>query len=367
MKPKTYIIILNWNGWQDTLECLESVFRLDYDNYQVIVCDNDSQDDSLDHIRAWSEGKEIAVIDKECPLPEIRNNPVVKPIPYVEHNRQSAESGGNVSGNEASLILIKTGHNLGFAGGNNVGLRYALQQNDFDYVWLLNNDTVVDPHCLARMVDYTSNRLDPSMCGSRLLYYDDPDTIQALGGARYNKWTGLAKSVGLNKDAHEEIEPLQYEQQISYIMGASWLIPKSFLAEIGLMEESYFLYNEEIDWCVRGNKYNLCYADDAVVYHKEGRSIGSSSDKRRTSLFSDYYLFSNKLDFTFMFYPEAIITVYLVTFVQVINRLRRGQWSKARLILNIMLEKIGIKPVQSAGGNTLQKSTHEKYSRAVST
>ncbi len=354
MKPKAYIIILNWNGWKDTLECLESVFRLDYDNYQVIVCDNDSQDGSFDHLRAWSEGKEIAVIDEECPLSGIRNNPVDKPISYVEHNRQSAESGGNVSDNEASLILIKTGHNLGFAGGNNVGLKYALQQNDFDYVWLLNNDTVVDSHCLTRMVDCTSNRLEPNMCGSKLLYYNDPDTIQALGGAHYNKWTGLAKSVGLNKYANEEIDPLQYEQQISYIMGASWLIPKSFLLEIGLMEESYFLYNEEIDWCVRGSKYKICYADDAVVYHKEGSSVGSSSDKRKTSLLSDYYLFNSKFDFTEKFYPEAIMTVYLITIVQILNRLRRGQWSKARLIFNIMLEKIMFKRARSVESSILQ-------------
>lgn len=341
------------------------MFRLDYDNYQVIVCDNDSQDGSLDHIRAWSEGREIAVIDENCPLSEIKNSPVRKPISYIEHDRHGAECGGNVNDTEVPLILIQTGHNLGFAGGNNVGLRYAQQQNDFDYVWLLNNDTIVDPNCLARMVDYASGRMIPNTCGSRLLYYDDPDTIQALGGAHYNKWTGLAKSVGLNKSVHDEIKPQCYEQQISYIMGASWLIPESFLSEIGLMGESYFLYNEEIDWCVRGSKYELCYADDAVVYHKEGRSIGSSSDKRKTSLFSDYYLFNSKLDFTCRFYPEALITVYLVTFVQIINRLRRGQWSKARLILNIMFEKMGLKPVRMAENNTLRKSAHEKYSRAV--
>jgi len=340
MQPKVYVLILNWNGWKDSLECLESAFRLDYDPYQVVVCDNASKDHSMDYIRSWAKGQETVKIDKNHPMAGFSHPPVPKPVDFIEHTRVQAESGDVGRDDQVPLVLIQTGDNLGFAGGNNVGLRYILNRGDADYIWLLNNDTVVDPLCLKRMVDYSADQPDPNMCGSRTGFYDEPEVIQVLGGAAYNKWTGLARHVGLDKSIHDTIDPGQYEKQISYIVGASWLIPNSFLNDVGLMEESYFLYYEENDWCVRGSdKYRLCYADDALVYHKEGRSIGSSSDKRKTSLFSDYYAFRNQIDFTRKFYPEALPMVYTTTFLQALNRMRRGQWDKAGLILHIMMGK----------------------------
>jgi len=341
MKPKCYILILNWNGWKDTIECLESVFRINYDNYQVIVCDNDSQDNSMDHIKSWARGKQKVFVDKDHPLSALSTPPIEKPVIYKEFDRKQAEEGRTKEDEKVPLILIRTGGNLGFAGGNNVGLRYILKKDSFDYVWLVNNDTVVDPDCLKNMISYSSKRLKPNTCGSKLLFYDNPDVIQALGGVHYNKWTGLAEtSLGRYKSIHEKIDQKQFESRLSYIAGASWLIPKQFLIDIGIMEESYFLYCEEVDWCVRGaKKYELCYANDALVYHKEGSSIGSPSGERSSSLLSDFYIFRNKLNFTRKYFPEAIITAYITTFIQALNRLRRGQLDKARLILKIMLGK----------------------------
>ncbi|MDM8536490.1 glycosyltransferase family 2 protein [Desulfobacterales bacterium HSG17] len=351
MKPKIYILILNWNGWKDTLECLESVFRLKYDSFQVIVCDNASQDNSLERICAWAAGDETAKTEEHSPLAHMTRPPVNKPISFEFYNRHQAETLTETT--DAPLILIQTGDNLGFAGGNNVGMRYILQMGDAEYVWLLNNDTVIDPMCLDHMLESVSIHEKPAICGSRVLFYYEPEIIQALGGAEYNKWTGLAKSIGLGIPADKKIKPKQYESRLSYIVGASWLLPVRYLRDIGLMEEAYFLYYEEIDWCIRGaEKYDLCYSDKALVYHKEGKSIGSSSDKRKTSLLSDFYLFRNKLVFTWKYYPEALISVYATTFLQALNRIRRGQWDKAALIFSIMLGKKKFENQSSARNNS---------------
>lgn len=122
---KVYVIILNWNGWEDTIECLESVFRNIYPSYTVIVCDNGSHDGSLERIKLWAEGKLDVLVPSHNPLRPLSYPPVIKPIPYIEYYREDAEKGG-INDGKIPLVLIQTGGNLGFAGGNNVGLRYIL-------------------------------------------------------------------------------------------------------------------------------------------------------------------------------------------------------------------------------------------------
>ncbi len=337
---KAYIVILNWNGYQDTLECLESVLKLDYDDFQVILCDNDSSDNSIDHFTRWAEGKHSSPIAESSALTSLVSPSVNKPISYALLEREQAEK-GNISNPDVDLIMIKTGGNLGFSGGNNVGLRYALKRDDFDYIWLLNNDTIVAPDCLSKMINYSQSHSPKNLCGSVQHFYHAPETIQALGGCHYNKWSGIAsETLGRGTSIHAEINHANFEKLLSYIHGASWLLPKNFLTDIGLMSEDYFLYYEEIDWCIRNNgQYQLCYCPEAKVFHKEGASIGSKSLTQESSLFADFYLFRNKLKVTRKFYPEALLTVYLATLLQLINRIRRRQWNKAKLIIQILFGK----------------------------
>jgi len=338
MQAKIYIVILNWNSWRDTIECLESVFRLQYQNIHIVVCDNASTDNSIEHISAWAKGDEFVNLPENHPLFHLSSPPVMKPIEHKLIDRVEAEYKAVSAQTSKALTLIQTGDNLGFAGGNNVGIRFSLNQS-CDYVWLLNNDTVVEPDSLDQMLEYSLNQKQPNTCGSMLLFYNQPDTIQALGGNHYNKWTGLAStSLGRGKIISEKLNHQDYEKQLSYIAGASWLIPRQFLHDVGLMEESYFLYCEEIDWCVRNqDRYKLCYAPKAKVYHKEGSSIGSPNDVNPSSLLSDFYIFRNKLRFTRRFFPEAIFSAYLTSIFQAINRARRGQWDKAILIMRVLL------------------------------
>ena len=211
--PKVYIIILNYNGWADTIECLESVLRNDYPNYQVIVIDNNSPNNSMEYIKAWAEGKLDVWVKPEHPLRHLSFPPVKKPIPYVYYTREGAEKGGdpdlekrmeqnNPEGitTKYPLIFIQTGENLGFAGGNNVGIRYSLAEGDFEYIWLLNNDTVIEQNSLSKLVEkaekYKKEERKVGIIGSKLLYYDNPKIIQGIGGM-YNKWFAVGKHLGV--------------------------------------------------------------------------------------------------------------------------------------------------------------------------
>ena len=161
------IILVNWNGWGDTIECLESIFRSVPSDVRVIVCDNDSTDGSVDKIEAWAEGRLDVVVPVGHPLRETSWPPVLKPIPFQICERLDAENEGGCD-NTARLVVIRTGGNLGFAGGNNVGLRNVLRNGQEDYVWLLNNDTVIAHGALDALLERMDENPVIGMCGSTL-------------------------------------------------------------------------------------------------------------------------------------------------------------------------------------------------------
>ena len=109
---KVCVLIVNWNGWKDTIECLESVFRNDYSNYQVVVCDNGSLDGSMEHIKAWAQGELDIYLPKNDQLRVLSFPPVSKPVRYVQYDRKEAETGGKPWADDIRLILIQTSANL---------------------------------------------------------------------------------------------------------------------------------------------------------------------------------------------------------------------------------------------------------------
>lgn len=291
IRPKVFIILVNWNGWEDTVECLESLEKLAYPNYSVVVVDNNSSDRSVGHIR-----------------------------------------------NQFSDIrLIESNTNRGYAGGNNLGVEYALAHNA-DYVWLLNNDTVVDQQALSALVKRMEEDSTIGICGSKLLYYHQRDTIQALAGGGYNRWFALTDNFGEKQPASTVIDREAIEAELDFIIGASMLVSRSFLEEVGLLCEDYFLYYEEIDWGIRaGSKFDLGFAPKSLVYHKEGASIEASNrNKNNKSRLSDYYLVRNRFKLTYKFYPHLLPLMYITTIWTIVNRIRRGQWGRIPMIIKLM-------------------------------
>lgn len=324
--PHVCIVLLNWNRWRDTIECLESVFRLDYPRFTVIVCDNASTDGSFEAIEGWARGDVTAAV-REPGLLRLMQPAVPKPLrvlkPDCERIADSAARG------LPSLVLIQTGSNLGFAGGNNVGIRYALKRGDCDYIWLLNNDTVVEPDALSKIVEAAEEDPQLGICGSMIRAYASPHEILTAGGRKYNRWTGRTRTIQdvATPSTSKPSEP-------DYIEGASMLVSQRFLQETGLLEERYFLYFEELDWAARARpRFHLGYCPTSIVYHKEGRSIGSALDRESRSTLSEFYLTRNRLVFTRRYHPWCVLSVLAAIAASALQRLLIGMPKSAAAIL----------------------------------
>jgi GT2 family glycosyltransferase len=330
---KCYVVILNWNGWRDTIECLESVFRLQGQDFRVVVCDNASSDESVEMIKQWASGKVIA--DGQNPrLSHLSSPPCAKPVCYRELDHEDARQ-STPDRDDARLILIRIGTNLGFAGGTNVGLRFALQDNACRYFWILNNDTVIDPGSLAAMVGLMEKHPELGLCGSLILSYADPEQVQVQGGRRFSRWTGRSQ---VPPQLTVE-ESRTRDAEFDYLEGASMLATRSFLETVGLLEEWYFLYYEEVDWAMRAaGVFGLGFARDSIVYHKEGASIGSNPDRGKRSLLSERYLVRSRVLFTRKFGSRFLPTVLAAISVAALHRLCFGDLTRAKLIVSSMLE-----------------------------
>jgi len=357
--PKVYIIILNYNTWPETVECLESVLRIDYPNYQVVVIDNCSTNHSFEYIQRWAEGEALShSIRPNNALKHLCDPPLKKPTPYLCYTRKEAELGGNTDLESAimqtnmgppvittryPLIIVQAEKNFGFAGGNNIGLRYACAKDDFEYVWILNNDTLVEADALRNLIESAEDdkQQDRSVGirGVKLLYYDQPDVIQGVGG-KYHKWNALGTHIGNNEKDYGQYDSRNLP--MDYVMGASMLVSKEFLDDVGLMCEDYFLYMEEMDWVERGRKkgWEIAYCYKSKVYHKEAGSIGSNPEHGTISELGYYCGYRNRILFTKRFYPKYVTCVYLSLLGVMIYRATKRQFNIAKLILQVIIDSL---------------------------
>lgn len=338
LEGTVYVVILNWNGWEDTLLCLESLLASEGVNIRVVVCDNASADRSLDHVEAWAAGELFTSVPSH---PRLASLVSAKwhPVPFERMSRASAENEG-VSA-DTQLVLIDNGENLGFAAGNNVGLRFALSQPDMTHVWMLNNDTLVEPDCLHSMMSRIQRVDRPAVCGSLIHFYDQPEVLQAVGGNRFNRSTGSAAR-SEHRFSHEdsELDLTSIERDLAYISGCSLLVPREFLDSVGLMCEDYFLYYEEIDWFTRAEgEFPLCVAEGAHLYHREGASIGSRSSRGSASAVAEFYMFRSRLIFMRKHNPLYFLVAYLHSWSTVAIKLIRGEFGNAGTIAAVLLGK----------------------------
>lgn len=243
MMPQVTIIVLNWNGLADTLECLASLSRLDYPDYEVAVVDNGSTDGSVEEIRPHFPG----------------------------------------------VTLIENRENLGYAGGNNVGLRHALRQGA-DHALLLNNDTEVTADFLRRLVEAAQADPQVGVAGPTIYYYDQPDVIWSAGGSI--DWRrGDARMVGLNeRDAGQFGNK---PREVDFVSGCAMLVRRAVLEQVGLLDERFFAYYEEVEWCARMRRagFKIIQVPQARLWHK------ITPECRAASPLVYYYMTRNRLLF----------------------------------------------------------------------
>lgn len=312
--PRVLVVLVNWRRVADTLACIESLQHVTTPGIVVAVCENGSGDGSDIELRTQLSAQWRAI-------PSSFSEPEARVTSFIDER------------DATRVVLVESRRNLGFAGGNNLAQRLASAAMRFDHVWYLNNDTEVEPDCLALMLDRM--REDPriGICGATLVYAHDRRTVQCLGGCTVNIPMGLTHEVGNQLQWPCEVDERSVERRLDYVSGASMLVTARFLAEVGPMTEDYFIFYEEIDWAERARRagYRLGYAKRAVVYHKEGATIGTGTGATRSAL-AEFYGMRNKMLFTWRFHPWAFPTVWMLGWAQVLRRLIHRRFDRAALL-----------------------------------
>lgn len=288
MLPAVSVIVLNYNGREDTLACLRSLDHLMYPNVNIMVVDNASSDGSVDAIRAAYPG----------------------------------------------TTLLETGANLGFTGGNNVGIRYALEQGA-DYVMLLNNDTIVAPDMLNVMIEVMEHDPSIGVTGPTIYYYNAPDLIWSAGG-KIDWSQGTTTMIGLNEEDKSQfgVSP----RQVDYVTGCALLVRRDVWNRVGLLDNQFFMYYEETEWCVRATRagYKIMHVPQAMMWHK------IPLEARATTPGYFYYMTRNRL--LFLSKSKAGARTWFSTYSGLartyLSWSLRPKWQDRRHLRRIMLRAV---------------------------
>lgn len=245
-EPLVYTVLVNWNGRDVTLECLRSLEAVSYARHRIVVVDNASADGSADTIR------------REFP----------------------------------AVTVLEMPRNLRFAGGTNVGLRHALA-NGAELLLLLNNDTTVDPLFLTALVRRMGVDDSIGVVAPKIYFHDDPRRIWFAGGS-LSMWTGTMRHIGIR-----DIDLGQHDtaREIDYASGCCMLVRRSVAETVGLLDEKYFMYTEDADWCLRVRRagYGIVFEPEAKIWHKLSVSTGGHLS---------WYKMSNKFVNNFRFFSR---------------------------------------------------------------
>jgi len=276
------IAIVSFRNPDDVADCLRSLAAARHADFEVVVCEN---------------GGETAFVDLKARIPA------------------SLPGGQRVQ-------LVAAPSNLGYAGGVNLCMRHAPEA---DAWWVLNPDTCPDPAALSALVERLA-RGDCQAAGGTIRLSDG--RVQAYGG-RWQRWLARAVSLGHGHDGAETVDPQRVEGLQNFLNGASMLVGRKFLEAAGPMREDYFLYCEEVEWCLRGLKkgMRLGFAPEGVVMHKQGTSTGNAVDLRGRSKLSVYLNERNRVLLSRDCFPALFPVTILTTLATLLVRFgKRRAW-----------------------------------------
>lgn len=264
---KVSIILVNYNNYQDTIDCVNSLLSTNYKNIEIIVVDNLSTNDSLPILKSEFE-------------------------------------------NIKSIHLIMSNQNLGFSGGNNLGIKYVLEKCT-DYVLLLNNDTVVEKDFLDKVIQYYEKHNEIGIMTGKIKYFYDQSRIWYAGGD-FNRLKARAQHIGSNSEDNGSFDKIKV---ITFACGCYMLIRAKVFNKVGLMPEEYFLYCEDVAYSlkIQSYGYKLVYFPESVIYHKVSASTGASSKMRQYYICRNgYYLIKKQYSglkkyFAFLFYTYFML------------------------------------------------------------
>jgi GT2 family glycosyltransferase len=257
--PLVSIITVNYNQAKVTIEWLHSIQKISYPNYEIIIVDNASADNALEDLLIGQE----------------------------------------------KVVFIKSNVNKGFAGGNNLGIERAKGE----LLLLLNNDTEVESDFLQPLVDSIQSNQQIGMVSPKIKYFYHKHIIQYAGGSKINPLTGRGNFIGSG-----EADGSDYSTKATELIhGCAMLVPRRVINDIGTMEEAFFLYYEELDWCERAKRagYLVYVVAESVIYHKESLSVGKNSPLRM------FYITRNRLLFMQRNFSAFSFLIHLLYFLMI--------------------------------------------------
>ena len=269
MDDKVYIILLNYNNYEDTINCVQSIEKNELGlNYKIVVVDNCSTDDSA------------------LKLEKIKN-----------------------------IVFIASKENGGFAKGNNIGIEYAMKDGA-DYILLLNNDTVIEKQAISKMINKIKGHKDIGILGSRTMYYDNPTLINYNGG-HINWLKAITVHEGYKEEFKNEGQDFKYTD---FITGCCMLIKREVIEKVGMLPEEYFMYYEDVDYCMKTIEagYKLGVSMDTIIYHKVSSSSGGENspfsikwgNRNRLIFINKYKKYTKGILTTFVYYITRFILVF---------------------------------------------------------
>lgn len=277
--PLVFILILNWNGWKDTAECIESLRKITYDNFKIVVIDN------------GSKGKDVDIL---------------------------ADKFGNL------ITLIRINENLGYAEGNNVGIRYSLE-NGADYILLLNNDTIVAPDFLEKLISVAENQREFGIIGPMIYYYPPRKNYEKIwcAGGSFKKILGYTHHLKVNK-----IDEGQYYKAYTtdYVPGCAMLIKREVLSKIGMLDKDFFAYFEDLDFNLRARASGFLsvIVPHAHVWHKVSKSTQNKNSFRKYLEIRNRIIFARKHLNPFQFYFIFLLLNFsiriIIDFYQILKK-----------------------------------------------
>jgi len=267
LQPKVAVMVLNWNRLEETSACCRSLSKLDYPRFDICVVDNGSTAHSIE------------ALERACP----------------------------------GAAVLRLSENRGFAGGVNAGIRAALERSGYEYIWLLNNDALCDSNALSRMVDVAAASRECAIVGCLIK--------EGVGGSYQKIYSGMRLQAPLYLPFEAKADEL-----FDYISGASMLIKCTALEQIGLLDEGFFFFFEDVDFCLRAVKqgWKIGLAKNAMIYHEGSATIGKLSGLRAMYYRAGHVRLLRK-HVKHPFWPAFLCLNW-----RLVNDLLRGQWASIR-------------------------------------
>ena len=279
--PKVFIIVLNWNGVIDTLGCLASLSKINYSYFEIVVVDNGSTDDSVKKIR--------------------------REYPDIE--------------------IVETGKNLGYALGNNLGIKYALDHHA-DYILVLNNDTLVEKDFLTNLMRAATQNKNFSIFSPQIRLYPEKDRLWYAGGRIF--WPAASTQL-FCRNRKIKCSSIRENKEIDFVTGAAMLVRAETFKKVGGFDRKFFCYFEETDWQARAQNKDtrLMYVPGSIIYHKVARASGGEDNPK-----VQYYFYRNNL----LFAKKNLAPAYFFTFIP-FYILRVFVYELLRAIIDLILLK----------------------------